>query len=263
MKNNYTIVIPIHEFNETNEKLLVTCLNSIKNQKYIDYKPNLLIVTAASIDKQVKKILKTFDTYLDYDIIINTSNTSVQNQLNFASNYIKTKYFMFLEFDDELSVSYLNRFDKYYDEVSHNAIILCMLINVDENNKPIDFSNEVAWSMQFSGDELGYINLDSLKEYSNFKLSGCFIDTAIFKSVGMLKNNIKLSFNYEFMLRVLNSGYKIFVIPKIGCKHFEGRDGSLFNNYFKNMTIKERGFWFDVAKKEYFFNNDRIIKEIE
>ena len=79
----------------------------------------------------------------------------------------------------------------------------------------------------------------------------------------MLKTKIELSFVYEFLLRVLNSGYKIFFIQKIGCKHVKDRDGSLFKNYMINMSVVDRKFWFETAKKEYFFNNDRdIVKEV-
>ena len=121
-------------------------------------------------------------------------------------------------------------------------------------------SNDMAWSRQFTEDG-GYINLDGLTEYSDFRLSGGLINTQIFKNIGKLKNNIKLSFNYEFFLRTLNNGQKIYVIPKIGCKHVDGRENSLFDIYKKSMSAGERKYWFEVALKEYFFNNDRLIKE--
>ena len=52
-------------------------------------------------------------------------------------------------------------------------------------------------------------------------------------------------------------------IPKIGYKHTNLRNGSIFWNY-KNgedaLTPNEVKFWIDSAKKEYFFTNDRVIK---
>ncbi|MFA5528707.1 MAG: hypothetical protein WC996_08860, partial [Peptostreptococcales bacterium] len=61
----------------------------------------------------------------------------------------------------------------------------------------------------------------------------------------------------------LNSGYKVFVIPKIGYKHVKDRDGSLFKKYMLEMSTIDRKFWFETAKKEYFFNNDRdIVKDV-
>ena len=52
-------------------------------------------------------------------------------------------------------------------------------------------------------------------------------------------------------------------IPKIGYKHMNLREGSIFWNY-KNgdekLSQEEIKFWIDSAKKEYFFINDRPIK---
>ena len=51
-------------------------------------------------------------------------------------------------------------------------------------------------------------------------------------------------------------------IPKVGYKHINLRQGSLFWNY-KNgdnkLGMDEVKFWVETAKKEYFFNNDRVI----
>jgi hypothetical protein len=52
-------------------------------------------------------------------------------------------------------------------------------------------------------------------------------------------------------------------IPKIGYKHTDLREGSIFWNY-KNWSDRlsedEVRFWIDTAKKEYFFTQDRNIK---
>jgi hypothetical protein len=52
-------------------------------------------------------------------------------------------------------------------------------------------------------------------------------------------------------------------IPRLGYKHINLREGSIFWNY-KNSDNKmledEVKFWIQTAKKEYFFIDDRIIK---
>jgi hypothetical protein len=54
-------------------------------------------------------------------------------------------------------------------------------------------------------------------------------------------------------------------IPRIGYKHSNMREGSLFWNY-KNgddrMVDDEVKFWVQTAKKEYFFPEDRSIKYV-
>ena len=52
-------------------------------------------------------------------------------------------------------------------------------------------------------------------------------------------------------------------IPKVGYKHTNQRDNSLFWDY-KNtqesiLSPEEAKFWVDTAKKEYFFTTDREV----
>jgi hypothetical protein len=59
---------------------------------------------------------------------------------------------------------------------------------------------------------------------------------------------------------------KIMTIPKIGYKHINLRDESIFWDYkFGADKLKESEvkFWVSTAKKEYFFVNDRNIKYTE
>jgi hypothetical protein len=52
-------------------------------------------------------------------------------------------------------------------------------------------------------------------------------------------------------------------IPKLGYKHTNMREGSIFWNYKfgeEQMLEDEVKFWVQTAKKEYFFVDDRNIK---
>jgi hypothetical protein len=59
------------------------------------------------------------------------------------------------------------------------------------------------------------------------------------------------------------SNVKFLTIPKIGYKHMNMREGSIFWNY-KNgddrLGEDEVKFWIDSAKKEYLFTTQREIK---
>ena len=74
---------------------------------------------------------------------------------------------------------------------------------------------------------------------------------------------MKLTFVYEFLLRLTYNSVNIMTIPRIGYKHMNLRFGSIFWNY-KNgeerVTDDEVKFWLESAKKEHFFTNDRGIK---
>ena len=74
---------------------------------------------------------------------------------------------------------------------------------------------------------------------------------------------MKLTFNYEFLLRASYNDTVIMTIPKVGYKHTNQRDNSLFWDYKNNPELKleqdEAKFWIDTAKKEYFFSTDREV----
>ena len=71
-------------------------------------------------------------------------------------------------------------------------------------------------------------------------------------------------FVYEFLLRATYNDKKIMTIPKVGYKHTNMRENSLFWNYRNKeqelVNPDEAKFWIDAAKKEYFFTTDRGIK---
>ena len=52
---------------------------------------------------------------------------------------------------------------------------------------------------------------------------------------------------------------KIFVVPKEGYMHVIGRKGSLTDEYNKEIAREDIKKWFDLAKIECSFNEDRNI----
>jgi len=102
-----------------------------------------------------------------------------------------------------------------------------------------------------------------LLNYQNFQSSGMVIKKEVFEEYGAFKKNFKLTFVYEMLLRLSYNSVKIMTIPRIGYKHSNMREGSIFWNY-KNgdnhLSNDEVLFWIESAKKEHFFNADRDIK---
>lgn len=257
---NTSIIIPIHEINEKTSPLLSKALESIESQERINEIPDIYFVFPKKIKEDLEKI-KNEKTNLNINLIENDGNTDFQTQINKGVSEIKTDYFSILEFDDEYSTTYFHNVEKYlkyYDDID---VFLNILIEVNEKNEALKLTNEVVWSQQFVGEngEMGYLNLNGIKQNTDFKISGSIIKKEEYLNLGGLKRNIKLTFNYEFLLRALNNACKVFVIPKIGYKHFTGREDSLFDKYGKSMSMEERRFWFDTATKEANFTNDRIV----
>lgn len=251
--SNISVIIPVHKFDETIEGYLDKAIESINNQENIEYKPKIYIVCPADLT-----ISKQYD---GVSVILNNGKTDYQSQVNFAVDKIETDYFTVLEFDDELSTTYFKNSDKFIESYPEIDVLLNMIIEVNENNEGIKLTNETVWSQQFVGEngEMGYLNANALKQYTDFKLSGAVIKKSEFINVGKYKSNIKLTFMYEFLLRALNNACKIYSMPKIGYKHLANRVDSLFDEYNKNMPMAERKFWFDTAANEAHFMTDRII----
>ena len=79
----------------------------------------------------------------------------------------------------------------------------------------------------------------------------------------MFKSSIRLTFNYEFLLRATYNDTTVMTIPKVGYKHTNQRTDSLFWDYKFNqdyrLSAEEAKFWVDTAKQEYFFTMDREV----
>jgi len=266
---NLSIIIPIHEYNDELSLLVTKAFESVVKQEDLEALPQVVLVYPTELDTSIigfrdamiRKYSTSGITYQSFVLIKNDGVTDYQSQVNLAVENISTDYFSVLEFDDEYSGTYFRNVQQYIDNFPKIDIFLTMMIEVNEQNQGIKMTNETVWAQQFVGEngEMGYLNTNALKQYTDFKLSGGIIKTSEFKNLGGYKSNIKLTFMYEFLLRALNNASKIFSIPKIGYKHLATRENSLFSGYLKNMPIDERKFWFETATKESNFMNDRPI----
>ena len=257
--NNITIIIPIHEYNEVVSTYLDKSFESIIKQEKISEIPTILVVYPTIIENDIKTYLSKYQ--LNIIEVKNDENTDYQSQVNLAVKNITTEYFTVLEFDDEISNTFIKNGVSHIEAYPETDIFLTMMIETNEKNEGIKITNDTVWSQNFVGEngEMGYLNAPSLKQYTDFKLSGAIMKKSEFINLGGYKSNIKLSFMLEFLLRALNNSCKIYTIPKIGYKHLATREGSLFDGYLKTMPMNERKFWFETAMKEYNFINDRII----
>ena len=70
---------------------------------------------------------------------------------------------------------------------------------------------------------------------------------------------MKLTFTYEFLLRMTFNSVAVKVIPKLGYKHTNTREGSLFMDYKETMDPIQSKFWQNQAKKECYWSEDREI----
>ena len=186
-------------------------------------------------------------------------------QVNFGVENAKGKWVSLFEFDDEYSLIWFKNVKKYMESYPEVQIFLPVVVDTDEKDVFAGFTNEATFAANFS-QEIGYLTNETLLGYQNFQSSGMVIKKSSFEDFGGFKSSMKLTFVYEFLLRMTYNSVKIMTIPKIGYKHVNLREESIFWDY-KNGSNKlsenEVKFWVSAAKKEYFFTSDRNIKFAE
>lgn len=243
--SDITVIIPVHEWNENVEKLFGEAVKSVPKDIQI-------IVSTTS------KIAKEGWTN-KYKIVKHDKSTSFQSLVNAGVNEVKTEWFSILEFDDEYSPIWFDNFIKYQEYNQQYNIFLPLndLYNVEGGKDEfVGNGNEAVWAASFS-DEIGVIDERSLDDYFDFYLTGGIFRKSTWDEIGGLKESIKLTFWYEFMLRASHKGEKIYVVPKVGYAHILGRDGSLMVQYRSEMDTNESDFWYKIAKKESYHKEDR------
>jgi|TARA_R110000824_G_scaffold14914_2_gene63157 hypothetical protein len=256
-----TVILPIHNVSGKFEEWFSKAIKSIELSQV---RPGKLLLVCAD-NKEVRTFMDSWESpeYITTSILYNDGETNYCGQINFGVDSCDTEFFSILEYDDEYSniwFKQFNEYTEYYDEVD---VFFPLVVDTDETGQFIGFTNEALWAMGFSED-LGFLDNNTLLKYQNFQVSGMIMRKSKYEAVGGLKSSMKLTFNYEFLLRATYNDCTIMTIPKVGYKHTNQRTNSLFWDYKFNkdeqLSPDEAKFWIDLAKKEYFFTKDRAIE---
>lgn len=183
-------------------------------------------------------------------------------QVNYGIKNAKSTWVSLFEFDDEYSSIWFKNVKTYSESFPDVQMFLPVVVETDEKGVFAGFTNEATFAANFA-QEMGFLTNETLQDYQNFQTAGSVFKKEIVEDFGGFKPSIKLTFIYEFLLRLTYNSASIMTIPKLGYKHVNLREGSIFWNY-KNgddrMIEDEVKFWIQTAKKEYFFTDDRVIK---
>jgi hypothetical protein len=250
-----SVVLPVHAFTKETKELFKNAIKSISIQLVI---PNEVIIVAPKGSKEVK-FLKEFDyEKLNVVIVENDGLTDFSSQVNLGVSKITNKWFSLLEFDDEYAAIWFKNVMAYKAAYQDVGIFLPLLIDAGVDGGFKGFTNEAVWATGFS-DELGILDLNALLNYQNFNIAGLAMSKEVFDEIGGFKANLKLTFIYEFLLRMAFKDVKIMTIPKFGYRHLNQREGSLTSEYKETLNPVEAKWWLAQAKKEYYFKEDRKI----
>lgn len=257
-----TIILPIYKLEVEDLGMLNNSLSSV-DDFHNDVK--VLIVSPIDIKKKVDNICLT--QKLEINVLYNsTKKTDFINQINMGIDECDTEWFSILEIDDEYKKPWLSSMNEYIKAYKDVSVFLPIVKDINVDGLFINFTNESLWAYGFSKKQ-GFLDTEILLEFQNFQTSGGLYKTQVFKDNGKFKDNIKLVFSYELLLRLTHNGVNIMTVPKIGYQHTNFRENSLFWSYKNDETMKlsenEVKFWLETAKKEYFFKNKREIKYTE
>jgi hypothetical protein len=259
-KLDLSVILPIkssivRDFDEYFEK-------AIKSLQIQNVPCNELIIVHTNEESLVHK-LQSFDFgTLNVKLVEHTGTPNYQSQISLGVENSSSEWISFFEFDDEYANIWFQNILKYSEIYPDVDAFLPIVVDVDGKDTFAGFTNEATFAANFT-QEMGYLNNDTLLDYQNFQTAGMVVKKSKLDEIGPMKSSMKLTFVYEFLLRLTYFTARVMTIPKLGYKHTSMREGSIFWNYkFSDEKISddEVSFWLETAKKEYFFTSDRNIK---
>jgi glycosyltransferase involved in cell wall biosynthesis len=255
-----SVILPIKsakakDFDEYFEKAIL----SLKNQQ-VGFEE---LVIVHSQEQSLIDLLNSYD-FGDLNVtkLLWDQEPNYANQVNFGIKNAKGTWVSLFEFDDEYSSIWFKNVKKYVESFPEVQMFLPVVVETDEKGLFAGFTNEATFAANFS-QEMGILTNDTLQEYQNFQTAGSVIKKSVIEDFGGFKPSIKLTFIYEFLLRLTYNSVSVMTIPRLGYKHVNLREGSIFWNYKfgdSKMVEDEVKFWIQTAKREYFFTDDRSIK---
>jgi len=256
-KTEITVILPVHELNDSTRPLFANAIQSVEEQLV---QPDALLIVVPK-GSEVSKELTNYDFGKLKEIVKvvnNDGESDFASQINFGVKTAKTEWVSILELDDEYAKIWFKNVVEYINAYDDVEIFMPIIVDVNPEQGFVGLTNEAVWANKFS-EVQGVLDNGALMAYQNFNIDGVVMKKSLFEEYGGLKSNIKLTFVYEFLLRMTFKDVKVFVIPRFGYKHVNQREGSLFHTYRTELDPTEAKWWLSQAKKEYYFDNDRAL----
>jgi hypothetical protein len=191
------------------------------------------------------------------------------------------EYFSVVESEDVIDVDWYKNVLKYAAKKTDKDGFL-PLIRENSNGNFLGFFNEACWVDGYA-EVAGTLDLQLLMRFNCANVTGAAFKTQSIKNYSteidgqfkVIKEDFKLTYSYEFFLRMIYDDLKFFTIPRIGYEHrinipseivdpFTSkipRDISNWPEEKGGMSMEEVKFWTDAARKEYFIGrHDRPLK---
>lgn len=224
---------------------------------------------------------------------LNVTHVPCESSLSFAQIFNKTfnaaqeagyEFITIIESEDSVSLKWFDIAQKYANENPEVSVFLPLMRN-SINGTFTGLLNEAAWAEGMS-EEAGKIDVNLLLKYNCVNPLGALYRVSAIEEYSEhekdenkkaipgtfrpMKESMKITHYYEFFLRMIYNDLKVMSIPRL-CYELKIVRKEVFTDSTcklpQDITAypKERGgisneegrFWFELAKKEYFFDEDR------
>lgn len=255
-----TVIVPFHELNDSSFALLTQALRSLTEQKSKNFK--VVFATNSDTHNQWATQIMPLCVGFPFSWHLHDLTYSYQYQINsVCANALDTKYFAVLQYDDvvlpnwTLSAMETIRAEPLID------VALPIIIQQNSNGEFLGLSNEAIWVNKYAV-QPGVVDIKVVRDAAdNFMISliGAVFNAETFVDNGGYKPNLEWFFDYELLLRLLENGAYIKSTGKYGVAHRSGHENSMYSQIFAPMTLEEKTYWFDTARKEYFYDYERPV----
>jgi hypothetical protein len=229
------------------------------------------IVETVESTKALNFSIVNCDSPLNFSKIFNnTFNLAIENGYEMIS---------IVEAEDSYSLKWFELSERYSVENPEVAVLLPLMRN-SINGTFSGLLNEAAWA-EGMAEEAGKVDINLLMRFNCINPLGAIYKIAPIKEYSELdkedgktfhpmKESMKLSHYYEFFLRMIYNDLKVMTVPRLGyelrivrkevytdstCKL--PQDITMYPADRGGVTQEEGRYWFELAKKEYFFDEDR------
>jgi glycosyltransferase involved in cell wall biosynthesis len=209
-KLSLSIILPIkssksRDFTEYFEK----AITSIKNQT-VSIEELVIVHTS---EESLITFLSDYDFgTLNVVKLLWDKEPSYAEQVNYGIKNAKGEWVSLFEFDDEYSSIWFKNVKTYIEAYPETQVFLPVVVETDEKGTFAGFTNEATFAANFS-QEMGTLTNETLQDYQNFQTAGAVIKKQVVEDFGGFKSSIKLTFVYEFLLRLTYNSVSIKSIP--------------------------------------------------
>lgn len=212
--------------------------------------------------------------------LVSTECKNFPEIFNLGFNYASEndyEFYSIIEQEDTFAIHWIEYAEKYAQEEDKDVFL--PLIRHTVNGVYHSLINEASW-VEGMSEEAGVTDINLLLKFNSINPLGAVYRVSSIKDTSEekdglsfpMKESIKITHSYEFFLRMIYEDLKVRTVPRIGYElkvnnkeAFNPASSKIPQNLNSlpqdkgGVSQKEIQFYLDLAKKEYFFEEDRNV----